>query len=60
MDNETADPKHPTEAAKATVVFVDLAGFSAIADVFGDAAAIGVLELFESWCAIAWVTTASS
>ena len=47
MDNETAGPKHPTEAAKATVVFVDLAGFSAIADVFGDAAAIGVLELFE-------------
>ncbi len=47
MDNETAAPKHPTEAAKATVVFVDLAGFSAIADVFGDAAAIEVLELFE-------------
>lgn len=32
----------------ATVAFVDLAGFSAITDVFGDAAAIGVLQLFES------------
>src|SRR3954471_12307692 len=32
----------------ATVVFIDLAGFSAIADVFGDAAAMQVLEGFES------------
>ncbi|MGD9884906.1 MAG: adenylate/guanylate cyclase domain-containing protein [Reyranella sp.] len=31
----------------ASVAFVDLAGFSAIADVHGDAAAIAVLELFE-------------
>ncbi|MBX3503027.1 MAG: hypothetical protein KF889_26575 [Alphaproteobacteria bacterium] len=31
----------------ATVAFVDLAGFSAIADVHGDAAAIAVLEIFE-------------
>ncbi len=34
-------------AATATIAFVDLAGFSAIADVFGDAAAVGVLERFE-------------
>lgn len=32
----------------ATVAFIDLAGFSAIADVYGDAAAIDVLEIFES------------
>jgi adenylate cyclase len=32
----------------ATVAFVDLAGFSAIAEVYGDRAAIDVLELFES------------
>src|SRR5262245_36031905 len=31
----------------ATVAFVDLAGFSAIADVYGDASAIAVLERFE-------------
>jgi adenylate cyclase len=31
----------------ATVAFIDLAGFSAIADVYGDAAAIDVLEIFE-------------
>ncbi len=47
MDNKTNGPKHAADDAKATVVFVDLAGFSAIADVFGDAAAIGVLDLFE-------------
>ena len=34
--------------ASATVAFVDLAGFSAIADVYGDASAIAVLEIFES------------
>ena len=34
--------------AVATIAFVDLAGFSAIADVHGDAAAIAVLEIFES------------
>jgi adenylate cyclase len=34
--------------ASATVAFIDLAGFSAIADVYGDAAAIDVLEIFES------------
>lgn len=31
----------------ATVAFIDLAGFSAIADVYGDSAAIAVLEIFE-------------
>ncbi|MGH6805776.1 MAG: adenylate/guanylate cyclase domain-containing protein [Ensifer adhaerens] len=34
--------------ASATVAFIDLAGFSAIADVYGDSVAIGVLEVFES------------
>lgn len=32
----------------ATVAFVDLAGFSAITDVYGDSRAIAMLELFES------------
>jgi adenylate cyclase len=35
------------ESAVATVAFVDLAGFSAIADVYGDASAIAVLGRFE-------------
>jgi adenylate cyclase len=35
------------ESVVATVVFVDLAGFSAITDVYGDASAIAVLERFE-------------
>ena len=35
------------ESAAATVAFVDLAGFSAITDVYGDASAIAVLECFE-------------
>jgi adenylate cyclase len=34
-------------SASATVAFVDLAGFSAIADVYGDESAIYILELFE-------------
>jgi adenylate cyclase len=33
--------------ASATVAFIDLAGFSAIADVYGDAAALDTLEIFE-------------
>jgi adenylate cyclase len=36
------------EPAVATVAFVDLAGFSAITDVYGDASAIGVLRRFEA------------
>lgn len=35
------------ESTVATVAFVDLAGFSAITDVYGDASAIGVLGRFE-------------
>ena len=38
---------HGFESAVATVAFVDLAGFSAITDVYGDASAIAVLERFE-------------
>ncbi|WP_245503953.1 adenylate/guanylate cyclase domain-containing protein [Rhizobium laguerreae] len=33
--------------APATVAFIDIAGFSAIADIYGDAAALDVLEVFE-------------
>lgn len=36
------------ESVVATVAFVDLAGFSAIADVYGDASAIAVLGRFEA------------
>jgi adenylate cyclase len=35
------------ESAVATVAFVDLAGFSAITDIYGDASAIAVLGRFE-------------
>ena len=35
------------ESTFATVAFVDLAGFSALSDVYGDASAIAVLTLFE-------------
>jgi adenylate cyclase len=35
------------ESAVATVAFVDLAGFSAIADIYGDASAIAILGHFE-------------
>lgn len=35
------------ETTASTIAFVDLAGFSAITDVFGDATAIAMLELFE-------------
>jgi adenylate cyclase len=35
-------------SASATVAFIDLAGFSAIADIYGDEAAISVLEIFEN------------
>ena len=38
---------HGFESAVATVAFVDLAGFSAITDVYGDASAIEVLGRFE-------------
>jgi adenylate cyclase len=40
--------KTPASTAEfATVAFIDLAGFSAIADVHGDASALAILELFE-------------
>jgi len=41
-------PTQNSADASATVAFVDLAGFSAIADVYGDAAAIDVLDVFET------------
>ncbi len=34
-----------------TVAFIDLAGFSAIADVYGDSTAVAMLELFETMVA---------
>ncbi|RWQ60203.1 MAG: hypothetical protein EOS83_06835 [Mesorhizobium sp.] len=42
------DMSQTQSSVGATVAFIDLAGFSAIADVYGDAAAIDVLEIFES------------
>ena len=36
-----------TSASAGTVAFIDLAGFSAIADVYGDESAIAMLEIFE-------------
>ena len=47
MDAEARLRERFTVAA-ATVAFVDLAGFSAIADVYGDVSAVGVLERFEA------------
>ena len=43
-------PNHTQSSARssAAVAFVDLAGFSAITDVYGDEAAIDVLQIFES------------
>jgi adenylate cyclase len=41
-------PTQSSASTSATVAFVDLAGFSAIADVYGDESAIAVLEIFES------------
>jgi len=46
MDTDTNQSPAAAEAS-ATVAFVDLAGFSAIADVYGDQSAIAVLERFE-------------
>jgi adenylate cyclase len=44
--DENAKASRPPNAS-ATVAFVDLAGFTAIAEVYGDAAAIDTLEIFE-------------
>jgi adenylate cyclase len=41
-------PAQSPQSALATVAFIDIAGFSAIADIYGDAAAIDVLEMFEN------------
>ncbi|MEX3007553.1 adenylate/guanylate cyclase domain-containing protein [Hoeflea sp. TYP-13] len=38
---------HSPATSHSTIAFVDLAGFSAIADVFGDALAIDILDRFE-------------
>ena len=43
-----SDTSQNSPGASATIAFIDLAGFSAIADVYGDAAAIDVLDIFES------------
>lgn len=45
---ETESGRETSDTAMATVAFIDLAGFSAIADVFGDRAAISILEIFEN------------
>ncbi|SCB57079.1 Adenylate cyclase, class 3 [Rhizobium aethiopicum] len=47
MDTHTSQRENSAKAP-ATVAFIDIAGFSAIADVYGDAAALDVLEVFES------------
>lgn len=46
MDAED-DLRERFTVSATTVAFVDLAGFSAIADVYGDLSAVGVLERFE-------------
>lgn len=45
---DRAIPMQGPEGDRATVAFIDLAGFSAITDVYGDAMAIAMLELFEA------------
>src|ERR671930_345064 len=47
MSEDTSLRENPVSAS-ATVAFVDLAGFTAIAEVYGDALAIKTLEIFES------------
>lgn len=44
---EVSNASQPADRTSATVAFIDLAGFTAIADVFGDAAAVETLEIFE-------------
>ncbi len=46
MNDTTGSYLHVARAS-ATIAFIDLAGFTAIADVHGDAAAVETLELFE-------------
>jgi adenylate cyclase len=45
---ERCEAARELDKASATVAFIDIAGFSAIADVYGDTAALDVLEVFES------------
>ncbi len=47
MDNAPSPGGNAT-GETATVAFIDLSGFSAIADVYGDASAVQVLEIFEN------------
>ena len=47
MDVEDSFGSSEGNGASAAIAFVDLAGFSAITDVFGDEAALAVLEAFE-------------
>lgn len=46
MDKDVS-PTQSFASLSATVAFIDLAGFSAIADIYGDASAMVVLDLFE-------------
>jgi adenylate cyclase len=46
MDQDTPVSRTPVYES-ATVAFIDLAGFSAITDVYGDSAAIAMLDIFE-------------
>jgi adenylate cyclase len=56
-DNDPMDQdalaSNTSEGECATVVFIDLAGFSAISDVYGDASAIAILEHFEGMVRLA-------
>lgn len=46
MEQDTPTARTPAGEA-ATVAFIDLAGFSAITDVYGDSTAVAMLEVFE-------------
>ncbi|MBS3647679.1 hypothetical protein KEU06_03440 [Pseudaminobacter sp. 19-2017] len=48
MNRGRSSQAHDPAGASATLAFVDLAGFSAIADVYGDKTALAVVEIFES------------
>lgn len=45
--NSEHDGKRDPPRQEATVAFIDLAGFSAITDVYGDESALGILGVFE-------------
>jgi adenylate cyclase len=45
--NEDARPTQGSASEMAAVAFVDLAGFTAIAEVYGDESAIAMLDIFE-------------